>query len=77
MAKDWLLTFGMFFVFLGIILITLYSFYSSKENVHVEFAVGGFIGPIPFGFATQKDLLMLIIVLSIIFLLISIFLYKI
>ena len=77
MAKDWLLIFGIIFIFLGIILITLYSFYSSKESAHVEFAIGGFIGPIPFGFATQKELLIIIMILSIVFLIIFVLLHKI
>jgi len=76
MSKDWLLLFGMFFILLGISLITLYSFYVPKENTYVEFAIGGFIGPIPFGFATQKELLIVIMVLSIIFLIIFLLLYK-
>ena len=76
MSKDWLLLFGMFFILLGISLITLYSFYVPKDNTYVEFAIGGFIGPIPFGFATQKELLIVIMVLSIIFLIIFLLLYK-
>ena len=77
MTKDWLLTFGVFLIFLGIFLITLYSFYSSKENTRVEFAIGGFIGPIPFGFATQKELLVIIIMLSMVALIIFLLSYKI
>ncbi|MEK6934868.1 MAG: hypothetical protein AABW46_03245 [Nanoarchaeota archaeon] len=50
-----LIQLGMFILFLGIILIFLGSFSQSKSS-DTKVAVGGFIGPIPFGFLNDKRL---------------------
>ena len=61
---------GFALIFIGILLIIIGFFlitFSSIKESKVEIAVGGFIGPIPFGFATSKELLILIIIISLIF----------
>ncbi|MCX8178571.1 MAG: hypothetical protein N3D75_01940 [Candidatus Aenigmarchaeota archaeon] len=50
---------GFSLIFIGIILILISSIRSAK----VEYAFGGFIGPIPFGWANTKQGLVLIIIL--------------
>jgi uncharacterized membrane protein len=51
---------GFVLVVIGMVLTTL------RAKVRVEWAFGGFIGPIPFGFASREDWLRLIIALSLI-----------
>lgn len=50
---------GIALVFIGFILIAVGSVSQSKGDVHVGF--GGFIGPIPFGWATSKPMLCAVI----------------
>ena len=61
-----LISLGLAVIFVGIILVIVGSLVSTKSKDKVGFAFGGFIGPIPFGFANKKELLYLIISLSII-----------
>ncbi|MEM5802588.1 MAG: DUF131 domain-containing protein [Candidatus Aenigmatarchaeota archaeon] len=60
-----LIPIGFIVVLIGIILI-IGGIVSATKKDKVGFAFGGFIGPIPFGFATRKELLYLIIAISII-----------
>ena len=48
-----LVTIGMVVVFLGIALVVIGSLTEAKQT---KFAVGGLIGPIPFGFANDKTM---------------------
>ncbi len=60
---------GFVFVLIGIVLLTLGALFSAKGKADVAF--GGFIGPVPFGFATDPKLfwvLIALLVLSLIFL---------
>ncbi|MBU5536960.1 MAG: DUF131 domain-containing protein [Candidatus Aenigmatarchaeota archaeon] len=61
-----LIPIGFIVVLIGIILIIIGGIVSATKKDKVGFAFGGFIGPIPFGFATRKELLYLIIAISII-----------
>ncbi len=63
---------GFALVFVGIIVIMLGSVLGAKgkSGGSSGFAVGGFIGPIPFGWATDKPLLYAVIALSVIMFLI-------
>ncbi|MBI4176058.1 MAG: DUF131 domain-containing protein [Candidatus Aenigmarchaeota archaeon] len=66
--SDFLVPAGITVVLLGIMLIvigTLASGQKSESNVH--FGVGGFIGPIPFGFANSREMLYVTIAVSAIF----------
>ncbi|MBI4020289.1 MAG: DUF131 domain-containing protein [Candidatus Aenigmarchaeota archaeon] len=63
---EYLITLGIAAVFLGLILIMIGAMASSKEsNVHV--GVGGFIGPIPFGFANSREMLYVVMAIAVIF----------
>ncbi len=46
---------GVVLIFIGFILIAIGGASQTKGDVHVGF--GGFIGPIPFGWATSKPML--------------------
>ncbi len=61
---------GMIVIFIGIALILIGSL--SGGEGRAKFAVGGFIGPIPFGFANDKGLMYLVIAISLIMLLVFI-----
>ncbi|OYT35409.1 MAG: hypothetical protein B6U87_00330 [Candidatus Aenigmarchaeota archaeon ex4484_52] len=54
--------FGFILIFSGILLII--NSISAKANA--KFAFGGFLGPIPFGFANNPELLKIIIILCLI-----------
>lgn len=54
---------GMILVFIGIALL---AFSTAGEKGKVHIGVGGFIGPIPFGFATEKNMLYLTLIITII-----------
>ncbi|RLJ02190.1 MAG: hypothetical protein DRP10_02075 [Candidatus Aenigmatarchaeota archaeon] len=55
---------GFLFLIVGIILI-LFSLSSGSEG-KIKFAFGGFIGPIPFGFANSPAMLKIVIIISVI-----------
>ncbi|MFH8080932.1 MAG: hypothetical protein QXO84_03600 [Candidatus Aenigmatarchaeota archaeon] len=59
---------GIFLVLIGVFLIILSSFRGK-----VEYGFGGFIGPIPFGWATNQKILIIIIILM---MLLILFLYR-
>ncbi len=63
-----LITVGIITVFVGVALLIIGSVLQSSK-VKTEWAFGGFIGPIPFGFASREDLLKFIVIISFIFLL--------
>jgi len=65
-----LIIIGIVLLFVGIIFILVGSISSSKN---VKFGFGGFIGPIPFGFANDPRLLWIIIIITIILLIIFVF----
>jgi len=56
--QEKLLLIGIIFIFLGVLLTIISAFMGSKK---VDFAFGGFIGPIPFGWATNEKALFLLI----------------
>ncbi len=63
-----LIPIGIALIFIGIILIIAGSVSSNKGKV--EWGVGGFIGPIPFGFTNSKNMLYFIAFFSLIVLVI-------
>jgi len=65
--QEYLTQIGFIVIVVGVILVILGSSFS-KNKTRVEWAFGGFIGPIPFGFASREDWLKIIIVISVIFL---------
>jgi len=61
-----LIPIGILIILIGVILLIVGI--ASKTKGKIEWAFGGFIGPIPFGAASREDLLKLIIFISVIFL---------
>jgi uncharacterized membrane protein len=74
-----LTSFGIIVVFIGIILVIVGALtQASKTKAETKVAVGGFIGPIPFGFANDKMLLwavfgtaVLLVIIQVIFFLLT------
>lgn len=62
---------GIILVFAGIIIIILGSLIGEQKG-EVMFGVGGFIGPIPFGFANEKGMLYLVMAIALVMFLIFI-----
>lgn len=65
-----LIPLGILVIFIGMILIFIGALSSIKEGkTESKIALGGFIGFIPFGFANDKRMLYVIILISAIFML--------
>jgi uncharacterized membrane protein len=64
-----LILIGFLTVFVGIALIIIGSILTATKSkqTKVEWGFGGFIGPIPFGAASQEDILKLIMIVSLFF----------
>jgi len=58
-----ILLLGIALILIGFFLVLLSALLSLKAG-KAEVAVGGFIGPIPFGFATSKNMLIAVMLLS-------------
>lgn len=65
-----LVAIGIVVVFAGIVLIIIGSLLGAGKG-EAKFAVGGFIGPIPFGFANDKAMLYAVIAIAMIVFIIS------
>ena len=65
-----LVTLGIMAIFAGVILVMVGSLTSGKSEVNV--GVGGFIGPIPFGFANNPTMLKIIVGITAAFFLINV-----
>ena len=59
--NQFLVLIGIVLIFIGILAIFLGSF-AGKEG-KVEWGIGGFIGPVPVGFASSKPMMYIIIAL--------------
>ena len=65
LKMEQLITLGIILIFIGFIAIFLGVLTSPKEtSSKTKIAVGGFIGPIPFGFGNDKNLTWFITILS-------------
>jgi len=62
--QEKLLIVGLAFILIGILITIIASFLGGKK---VEYAFGGFIGPIPFGWASNEKMLILILILLFLF----------
>tara|TARA_Y100000031_G_C8203459_1_gene377435 strand:+ start:575 stop:808 length:234 start_codon:yes stop_codon:yes gene_type:complete len=62
MAQN-LISIGILVIFIGFILILIGTLSSQKSDTKV--AVGGFVGFIPFGFANDKNMLKIIMVIMV------------
>ncbi len=70
-------TIGIGFIFLGVLIVIISSFFSQSKPGESKVAVVGFLGFIPFGFGNDKKWLVVGIVLTIICVLASIYFSKI
>lgn len=75
MSPENLIPVGVAVIFLGFFIVLIGVLMGTK-GLKVEWAFGGFIGPVPFGFASKKEWLKFIIVLSLIFLLVFVLLNR-
>jgi uncharacterized membrane protein len=66
-----LILIGVVVVFVGIALVIIGSLAGGEGKGGAKIAVGGFIGPIPFGFSNDRQMLYVVITLAIIMLFIS------
>ncbi len=65
---------GVLLMIIGLIIVFFGIFMSAKETGKAKVAVGGFIGPIPFGFGNDKTLLWFVTILSLVVFLFWLFL---
>ena len=62
-----LISIGVFVIVIGFIILFFGILMGSKEtNSKTKVALGGFIGPIPFGFGNDKNLVWFVAILSIV-----------
>ena len=65
---------GTIIIIIGFIVVFLGLFMGAKEsNLKTKVAVGGFIGPMPFGFGNDKNLVWLVAVLSLVLFIVWLF----
>ena len=65
---------GILLIIIGFIIVFFGVFKSSKESASgTKVAVGGFIGPIPFGFGNDKNLVWFVTILSLVLFLVWMF----
>jgi len=77
--EEQLVIIGFLVVFIGIIIIFIGSFLSASKSKESKFewGIGGFIGPIPFGFGNNPKMVYLIMIVSLIlFILFFFFVYR-
>ena len=72
LKMEYLIVFGIILIYVGLFTVFLGILKGAKET-KVNAAVGGFIGPIPFGFGTDKNLVWFVTILSIVLFLVWIF----
>ena len=71
---DQLINFGVLLMIVGFAIVFFGVLKGSKEMTsNTKVAIGGFIGPIPFGFGNDKNLVWLVAILSLIVFLVLIF----
>ena len=60
-----LISIGMILIFIGFAMVFFGALSSSKEtSSNTKVAIGGFIGPLPFGFGNDKTLVWVVTILS-------------
>ena len=67
---------GIALIFLGMIILFTSSIYSSNQKTNVKSAGIIFVGPFPLGWASDKKMFYLLLILTIIVMIISYFLRK-
>ena len=62
-----LISLGILLIFIGFVIVFIGSFMSSKDtNSKTKVAAGGFIGPIPFGFGNDKNMVWFVTIISLV-----------
>ena len=61
-----LINIGILLIILGFIIVFFGVLKGAQETSKTKVAVGGFIGPIPFGFGTDKTLVWFVTILSLV-----------
>ena len=74
LRMEHLIGIGVLLMIIGLIIVFFGIFMSAKETGKAKVAVGGFIGPIPFGFGNDKTLLWFVTILSLVVFLFWLFL---
>ena len=67
---------GITLIFLGVIILFISSIYSSNQKTNIKSAGIIFVGPFPLGWASDKKMFYLLLILTIIVMIISYFLRK-
>lgn len=63
--SSFFLLLGLVFVVIGIVIIAAVTLLGKSGETRTEVGVGGFIGFLPFGFATSKGMLYLVVALTV------------
>ncbi len=66
LKTEYLIIIGVLLIIIGFISVLFGSIMGAKEGAKAKVAVGGFIGPIPFGFGNDKRLVWIVTALSIV-----------
>lgn len=61
-----LITLGVLLIVIGFIIAFFGMLKGAKDSSKSKVAVGGFIGPIPFGFGTDKNFVLFVTILSLV-----------
>jgi len=74
--EEQLILLGLILIVIGIVIVFVGSVLtaSKSKNVKVDWGVGGFIGPIPFGFGSNQKIVYLIAIISLIIFILFLFL---
>ena len=74
LRTEQLIGIGILLIFAGFIIVFIGSFMAAKDtSTKTKVAVGGFIGPIPFGFGNDKNLVWFVTILSLVLFIVWIF----
>ena len=74
LKMEQLISLGILLIVIGFIIVFFGIFMSAKQGTSsTKVAVGGFIGPIPFGFGNDKNLVWFVTILSLVLFLVWVF----
>ncbi len=73
LRMEQLIGIGVLLMIIGFIIVFFGIFMGAKETGKAKVAVGGFIGPIPFGFGNDKNLIWFVTILSLVLFLVWLF----
>ena len=65
---------GIVLILIGMLVVVIGSFMGKPANTRAEWGIGGFIGPIPFGFASNKGMLYIVMGILILLVVMQLFL---